>query len=285
MGSIAPEDLSTQPLRFFIFGNNIAHSLSPTIHNAAFAHYGFPHHYSIHETTNIDASNRKLLNSPDFGGASITFPHKLSVQPLLQSISPSATSMGAVNTIIVRHTDDGVRQLHGDNTDWLGIRNCIARHHSSTPKSAVVIGAGGAARAAVFAISHLGLRHVTIVNRSRATAQSLADSFPEMQFTICEALQEVKPADLIVGCIPADDVREEDIPSQMFMESGGRVVEMSYRPPVSALMSVARKRPGWTVFGGVDVLKEQAYAQFEIWTGRPAPVNIIQKALAERQKL
>jgi shikimate 5-dehydrogenase len=117
------------------------------------------------------------------------------------------------------------------------------------------------------------------------TARALADSFPKMEFTICEALEEVGAADLVVGCIPADDVREGDIPLQMFMEEGGCVVEMSYRPPVSALMSMARRRPGWTVFGGVDVLKEQAYAQSEIWTGRPAPVEVIQKALAERQKL
>jgi shikimate-5-dehydrogenase len=279
---ITDKAASSQGLKFFIFGNNISHSLSPTIHNAAFAYFGLPHHYSIHQSNGIDNEIRDIVTSPTFGGASVTFPHKLAVQPLLQSLSDSASSMGAVNTIVVHYTSHG-RQLHGDNTDWLGIRNCI-RRHSSEPQSAIVIGAGGAARAAVFAIRGLGLQRLTLVNRSLTTARRLTDSFPEMEFTLCLDLKDAPPSDLIVACIPADDIVEEDIPAHVLMDTGGCVIEMSYRPPVSALMKVAAKKSGWTVFGGVDVLKEQAYAQFEIWTSQKAPVEVIEKALAERQR-
>jgi shikimate-5-dehydrogenase len=270
----------TQALQFYIFGNNISHSLSPTIHNAAFAHLRLPHHYSIHETPDISATIRSLIASPTFGGASVTFPHKLAVQPLCDSIADTAARIGAVNTLVVRHSH-GRRSLHGENSDWLGIRNCIRRHAfpKGMPTSAVVVGAGGAARAAVFAIHALGVEDVALVNRSAARAERLIHAFPEIRFTLHASLAEVpRPVDLIVSCVPADDIVEEDIPSHVFAPAGC-VVEMSYRPPVSALMRVAGRMEGWSVFGGVDVLKEQAYVQFHGWTGLEAPVDVIERAL------
>jgi shikimate 5-dehydrogenase len=190
--------------------------------------------------------------------------------------------MGAVNTIVVRRKGlrgEG-RELVGENTDWIGIRDCVLRH--GKPTRAIVVGAGGAARAAVFAIHALGLSRVTLVNRSPDRAEHLVESFPEMTFTLHTHLADAQPADLIVSCVPADDIAEEDIPEQVFLGEGGCVVEMSYRPPVSALMRVAARR-AWTVFGGVDVLKEQAYGQFEMWTGLQAPRDVVERALEGRE--
>jgi shikimate-5-dehydrogenase len=270
---------SAQALQFFIFGSNISHSLSPRIHNTAFAHLGLPHHYAIHDTKSIDDEVCRMVNEPTFGGASVTFPHKLAVQSLLHSVGDTATMMGAVNTVVVRQTAQG-RKLHGENTDWLGIRNCILRH-STNYRAAIVVGAGGAARAAVFAIQSLGLDRVTLVNRSAESASRLAESFPDMEIEIRGSLGGLSSADLIVSCVPADDIGENDIPTDVFDKSGGCVIEMSYRPPVSALMTVARRLEGWQVFGGVDVLKQQAYAQFEMWTGLKAPIDEIEKALQQ----
>lgn len=107
MASLSGVDLTAAThdpdvLQFYIIGNNISHSLSPTIHNVAFAHYGLAHHYSIPQTPNIvDDSVLFLIHRPEFGGASVTYPHKLAIQPLLHSLSPAAIAVGAVNTVIV----------------------------------------------------------------------------------------------------------------------------------------------------------------------------------------
>ena len=82
----------------------------------------------------------------------------------------------------------------------------------------------------------------------------------------------------MVGCIPAEGIVSADIPDTMFTTGTGTVIEMSYLPVRSAVMEVASMK-GWKVFGGVDMLKEQAHAQFELWTGRRAPVSVIEDAL------
>lgn len=271
--------------KMFIIGHNISHSLSPTIHNAGFAELGLPHHYSIHQAPQIDESVERILKDPDFGGASVTYPHKLNIQPFLDSISENAVSMGAVNTVVVRQSADkpGQRTLVGDNTDWVGIRNCIqsspvALESSSTP---LVIGAGGAARAALYALQQLGISNVTVVNRSKARAEGLASSFPALNISILNSLQQVDaPVNCIVACIPADDVTENDIPSKLFAPGKpGILVEMAYRPTVTALMKVVQGLGSWSISNGVEVLREQAYAQFELWTGYRAPVLAIEEAV------
>ena len=224
-----------------------------------------------------------MLLQPGFGGASVTFPHKLSIGPLLDSVSEAARKLGAVNTVVAQDTPSG-RELRGENTDWLGILKCIQGSSTLKPhdRTGLVIGAGGAARAAVFAYQNLGVRRIAIVNRTRSTAEKLVADFPSLNIEIYGSLAEAPPANIIVGCIPADDVKEDDIPGHIFAEEGGLVVEMSYRPPVSALMRVAsRRHSGWTVRDGLDVLREQAYAQFEMWIARRAPVLAIEEALAK----
>lgn len=284
MAETAKHAIDLMPSRhFFIFGNNISHSLSPTIHNAGFAEFGLPYHYAIYQTPQIDEAIRRLLRQPDFGGASVTFPHKLNIRPLLDSVSKEANALGAINTVVVENVGSS-RNLRGDNTDWLGILNCIRRSGLRSNTGAIVIGAGGAARAAVYALQVLGVQYVTIVNRTRATAERLAGDFPSMNIQVCDWLIEAPTVDLIIGCIPADDVRVNDVPEQIFSTGSGVVIEMSYRPPVSALMQVASRQAGWQVFGGVDILKEQAYAQFKLWTGRDAPVEVIERTLEEKMR-
>ncbi|KIW11327.1 shikimate-5-dehydrogenase [Exophiala spinifera] len=267
---------------FYIFGNNISHSLSPTIHNTAFAELGLPHHYSIHQTLRIDDTVRDLIQSPQFGGASVTFPHKLNIQPLLDSESDASTRLGAVNTVIAEDNGTGRRTLRGENTDWIGIMRCIQGSGLTKFDVGIVVGAGGAARAAVYAYRQLGVQQIALVNRTRSTAERLVADFSPSKIDIYTSLAEAPPADVIVSCIPADDVTEADIPEHIFASGAGVVIEMSYRPPVSALMRVASRQPGWKVEDGVAVLKEQAYCQFEVWTGRRAPVLVIREALDKR---
>lgn len=280
------ENASTR--KFYIFGHNISHSLSPTIHNAGFKHTGFDGHYTIYESPEVDSSIAALIADPDFGGASVTFPHKLQVAGLLDSVSPAAEKIGAINTISKR---DG--KLWGDNTDWSGVKACIdsARIPGLADAPAIVLGAGGAARAACYALVELGVSRIVVVNRTRANAEAMASRFPDASFDICETLEEAAeaskttPARVVIGCIPADDLNEDKIPAQVFGAAvSGVLVEMAYRPPVTGMEKAASKHPRWRVFKGIDVLREQGYAQFSIWTGKEAPKEVMSRAVDEELK-
>ena len=135
---------------FYIFGDKIGHSLSPVIHNAAFTELSLPHNYSPFSTQQINDQVRQILTQSNFGGASVTAPHKLQIQPLLDSLTDAVMKIGAVNTVTVDESRG--RRLLGHNTDWLGILALISQRLTHPTGDAMVIGAGGAARAAVFAL-------------------------------------------------------------------------------------------------------------------------------------
>jgi shikimate-5-dehydrogenase len=270
------------PKKFYIFGNIISHSMSPTLHSAGFKELGLPHHYSIYETPNVDTDIHNLMAQPDFGGASVTFPHKLQIGKFLSATSESAKLIGAVNTVVVREVD-GKRVLIGDNTDWLAIKSCIESNWTGDPlkTTAVVIGAGGTARAAVFALQELGVGRIDLVNRTLSRSNELANDFPAISFSFFDSFRQfTAAANIIVACIPADDITEDDIPLTLFGdESACVLVEMAYRPRVTALMKVAMRFETWKVLQGTDVLKEQAYHQFSLWTGHAAPISVMIEAL------
>lgn len=284
---------SPQPAarHFHVFGHNIAHSLSPALHNAGFAALGLPHHYSIHETPAVDASVQALITAPDFGGASVTFPHKLQIPRLLSSLAPSAARIGAVNTIVAKETPaGGEKVLVGENTDWAGIRACVARSAVGRGggcggATALVVGAGGAARAACYALQTLGVGEVAVVNRTGARGVEMAGRFEGVRFRVFGSLDEfvgarVEGVRVVVACVPADELGAERVPRGVFdgVEEGV-LVEMAYRPPETGMMKVAAACKGWEVFRGTDVLEEQAYAQFELWTGEKAPVEAMREGM------
>lgn len=276
---------------YFIFGYNISHSLSPTLHNTGFRELRLPHHFSIHETLAVDESVELIINEPGFGGAAITFPHKLQIGSLLDSISPSAEKVGAVNTIIAQGTGTE-RKLHGDNTDWIGISRCIERSTAFDLKSsaALVLGAGGAARAACYALQNLGVSELLIVNRTLSKAEEMAAYFDKVDShsfnTLEEAVRGAKaPLRVIVACVPADDLDKDKIPLELFSGSGtGILVEMAYRPQVTGIMEAATDHRGWSICRGIDVLEEQAYEQFQMWTGQPAPKVAMRTAMQAKAR-
>lgn len=109
---------------FHIFGCNISFSMSPEIHMAGFRKYGFPYTYDIREPVSIDEVAH-LIEDESFGGASVTMPHKLAVHKFCASQTEHAESIGAINTLIVRHSQSGNRYIVGDNTDWSGLHGII----------------------------------------------------------------------------------------------------------------------------------------------------------------
>ncbi|KAF4473398.1 shikimate-5-dehydrogenase [Fusarium agapanthi] len=210
---------------------------------------------------------------------------------LLGSVSPRGESIGAINTVVVKEVN-GKRVFHGDNTDWIGIKRCVEKSGSRdfASSSALVLSAVGDARAACYAVQTLGFGELIVVSRTLSKAEELASRFPDLKTRSFATLEEVATAKdaqirLIVPCVPADDLGADKILSGLFSGTeDGLLVEMAYRPQVTGMMTVAERCPGWKVYRGVDVLEEQAYAQFELWIGREAPVEAMRGAMQAKLK-
>lgn len=287
-----------QAKKFYLLGSPIAHSPSPTLHNTGFELLGLPHSYHLHETAIIDESVRALFASPDFGGANATIPLKLDVMPHLDVVSEHARIVGAVNTIIPDIRADGSRSLRGENTDWLAIRD-LAR--SKLPPAAsltalttgLVLGAGGTARAAIYALHQLGLNTIYVFNRTRASADKLVAVFPrEYNIVVVDSL-ETFPAEaptVVVGTIPGqattlDAAATEAIhlPEALLSAAkGGVVVDMAYKPFPTPLLELAQRKEGWNAVPGVSALLVQGFYAFEFWTGLKAPKMGMEKAVWEK---
>jgi shikimate 5-dehydrogenase/shikimate kinase len=197
------QSFTYEGLRFYTFGANVLYSLAPELYSAAFASYGMPHKYSKAPASSLDELET-LARDDSFGGCGLSLPFKTSVISNLHSMSLNARLIGAVNTILpIRHwaarsdqtesphgfvlreqhnRGGTVLALYGENTDWVGIRKCALRHLSPanaiTPRTtALVVGAGGMARAAVYAMMKAGVRHIVIYNRTYGHAVALIDHF------------------------------------------------------------------------------------------------------------
>ncbi|KAF3014446.1 hypothetical protein E8E14_008648 [Neopestalotiopsis sp. 37M] len=218
----------------------------------------------------------ELVNAPNFGGASVTMPHKLEAHKFCQEQTESARLIGAINTLIVNEADDGKRKIIGDNTDWSGLYSIITTHYDETgiepPQAGLVIGAGGAARAALYAIHRSGIQHIYLVNRTIPNAEKVKDAFSSsFDITVLPDLQQLPQSPgVIIGTVPAETTCENEF-HQLFSSDGGLCIEMSYKPPHTPLMAAAERHAGWRTLSGVDVLLAQAFDQFRLWTGLEPP--------------
>jgi pentafunctional AROM polypeptide len=285
--------------RFYIFGKPVAQSMSPTLHNTAFNHLGHPHSYGRVEADTIDTDVRLTLGLTDFGGASVTIPLKRDIIAHLDELTPEAKAIGAVNTVIPSTNAQGYRILLGDNTDWIGIRDVIrARLPPSLSKidSCLIIGAGGTARAAIYALHALGATRIYLFNRTRRSAEELVHAIPGAHVELLDTLDVTSaqgPAPtVIVSTVPASATTTEKgvsadtalfLPSSLFSADAGVVVDMAYRPAETPLLKLAAEagRKKWNSVKGIEVLLEQGYRQFELWTGRRCPRRVVAKTVLE----
>ncbi|KAF5000941.1 hypothetical protein FGRMN_1398 [Fusarium graminum] len=266
---------------FGIYGNNTSQSLSPAMHSAAFQLLGMPHRYNIFLRESID-DLFEMVKDNQFGGASITAPFKTAIITKLDFLSEEAKAIGAVNTMLClksaspdslldRNTAGPTVALFGENTDWIGIHTCVQRNLS--PINAVrrrttglIVGAGGMARAAAYALMRLGVKTILIHNRTRSKAEELIKQFQDRAndkqsqeptasrddqreiespdrssntvFKIMSSKEEslpddVNPPTIIVSCIPTKDFNGEcsvdtSLPEEWLSSStGGVAIEVS----------------------------------------------------------
>ncbi|KAL4953475.1 hypothetical protein BDW69DRAFT_200151 [Aspergillus filifer] len=290
------------PQKFYIFGSGISFSISPTIHNAGFAHHNLPHTYTIVESANIDDVSH-LIQSPDFGGASVTMPHKLQVGKFCDDQTETARAIGAINTLIVKagesETDNrsGKRVLIGDNTDWSGLYAIINKYKETTaqplgaPKTGLVIGAGGASRAALYALYRAGVERIYLANRTLSVAEKVRDDFSGLFHISVLALSDLSDLtqpgssapEVIIGTVPADTTAEQQFERLFTGQELGFCIDMSYKPRQTPLLTVAGRHKGWKTVTGVEVLLAQAFDQYKLWTGLYAPREEMMKAVLAKE--
>jgi shikimate dehydrogenase len=266
-----------------IIGWPVAHSLSPEMHNAAFAYMNLNWRYVPLPVRPEDLPNAlKGLNALGFRGVNVTVPHKVNVIPLLDHVSEAAQIVGAVNTIRIERSSG---KLEGLNTDMTGFLADLAANKIALGKGArvVVLGAGGAARAVGAGLSRSG-GHVTFVNRTVEKAETIVQflksswSSADVQAAPFDALAEVsRNATLIINATPVGMWPEVDStpwPEGVPFPKEATIYDTVYRPIQTRLMRDA-EAAGLRAVGGLGMLVYQGVAALEVWTGRQPPIDVM----------
>ncbi len=262
-------------------------SLSPVFQQAAFDHLGIAVTYQHWPTPAAGLETRVTgLRAPDVLGVNVTIPHKEACLPLVDDLDPLVRRVGALNTI---RNDDGT--LRGYNTDVEGFLRALQdAYFEPRGCSAVVAGAGGAARAVVVALAEAGAARITVVNRTLERAERLVSdlSAAARPAQLVAALdtresweKSAAEADLLVNCtsLGTAGTPEEDrspMPSDL-IRSQALVYDLVYQPAETRLIRDARAAGARTI-GGLPMLIYQGAASFKLWTGKDAPVDIMFQA-------
>ncbi len=277
-----------------IFGDPIGHTLSPAMHNAAFKAIGLnavyiPFHVKAGSKGALKAAVESV-RSLGMMGVNVTIPHKESVFKFLDEADEHAIDIGAVNTIVNR---DG--RLYGYNTDGAGYLLSLRKETGFRPggKRVVIIGAGGAARSILYSILGLSPALVTLANRTVKRADSLAREFaskfpcPMNTFPLDRAAIEkaLSSADLVVNTTSIGMMGKGELGLPLgALPSKAVVSDIVYRPLKTGLLREAEKR-GLKIHGGLGMLVRQGAIGFELWTGRKAPVSVMEKAALKALRL
>jgi shikimate-5-dehydrogenase/3-dehydroquinate dehydratase type I len=289
------------PKKYAILGHNIAYSVSPQMHGAAFSATRLPHEYIRVDVATVDEFiDSDFFKSDDFGGASVTVPHKQAIMAHVDILSPAAKAIGSVNTLIAESEydedeDEFTRVIYGDNTDWKGIYNPLQRllGTSVNPVSdfALIVGAGGTARAAAYVATRLGLQPI-YYNRTPSKADELASSFGGTVVTSLEQSSEPtslgsmlgqdseKTIRVVISTVPA--ASDFVFPDWLIAAAERKpiVFDVNYKPYSTKLLLQA-EAAGCPVVRGSEMLWEQGVGQFEFWTKRTAPYSVMKQVVLQ----
>jgi shikimate dehydrogenase len=270
-----------------ILGQPVRYSLSPRLHNAAFAAVGLDASYEAREVAPEELGQAiEAMRMRGFLGANVTAPHKAAACQLMDEVSAEARALGVINTIVPR---DG--QLLGDNTDAAGLAAWLRREGiDARGAEAVVLGAGGAARATVMALGQLGARSARVLNRTPERAEMLVyDLQPHVGDLRLSwgALEEaatprVEPARLVVNATSLGHHGSAPSVDASWYSPESVAIELVYNPPETAFLTAARAA-GARAENGLGMLVHQAALAFERWTGERAPLEVYWAAAREAQ--
>jgi 3-dehydroquinate dehydratase/shikimate dehydrogenase len=254
-----------------VIGDPVGHSLSPLLHNTGFV---ARHMDAVYLPFLVHDLRDFLAAVPEFGvrGFSVTHPHKQGILKYLKECDPLAAEIGAVNTVVVRRNGS----LFGSNTDYLGVFRALEKKLRIKGSRVLILGAGGAARAAAFALVRSGAA-VAICARREKAARELARAFggevvsrPALRTQSFDAILNATP----VGMHPRDGVSPL-APGELHCRL---VMDMINRPQRTQLMKIAARK-GIATIPGVEMLLAQGFAQWEIWTEKRAPESAMRRAV------
>ncbi|KAL6862528.1 Quinate dehydrogenase [Amphichorda felina] len=297
-------DVSHLQRHGYLFGQKITHSWSPFFHSVIYQHLGLPWGQERLDSADV-ALFLQLVQHPDFYGASVTMPNKVAIIPHLDVLTDECRDVGACNTLFLRVCPStGRRLLCGANTDVIGIRDSFTRNVGDPVsvyegRPALVVGGGGAARSAVYALrKFLRVTAIYLVNRDAAEVHAVMRDCAQRGYgedlihveTTCQAAALAAPG-AIVACVPdfePQTPQEEQARAvtETFLEKGrGAMLEMCYNPtPFTRLGALAEER-GWQVILGTEAMIWQGLEQDRYWTGRTVeelPVKEVQAAIADK---
>lgn len=292
-----------------IIGHPLTHSISPIFQQAALDYYGLDIRYQVWEVEKIELGV-EYLKQPQSLGANVTVPYKEAIIPFLNVLESKAWKIGAVNTVVKEEktatsgtlsrevsmwspTESQQGRLKGYNTDAHGFFRALMDDAEFDPagKVAVILGAGGAARAVGYVLVEAGVKSLIILNRNLERANSLTEILTQHakapQNVVARAWQEevmrgmIPLADLVVNCTTLGMKRSQGegispVPAEL-LTVNTLVFDLVYNPVETPLLKEAKKA-GAKTLAGLSMLVYQGAASFELWTGKEAPLDVMFKS-------
>ena len=258
-----------------VLGQPVRHSLSPAMHNAAFSALGLDAVYLPLPVDDI-ADAVRGIRALGLAGVSVTIPFKESMIPYLDAIDATSRQIGAVNTVKIEQTKEG-RLLHGSNTDWIGVVRALREVTTLKDKHVVVLGSGGSARAVGFGLLAAGAR-VALSSRDANKGQELASRLRCLwvPLTMADSLR----GEILINTTSVGMNSEESLIQPFTLHHYDIVMDIVYSPLHTRLLRDGTMA-GCTIVTGLEMLLFQGVAQFELWTGKKAPVAIMRQALLD----
>ncbi len=257
--------------RLGVCGWPVAHSRSPAMQQAALEAVGLGEwrYQRLPLPPELFAETVRAFEGAGFRGVNVTIPHKEAALAVADAATDTARAVGAANTLTLE-----AGRVHADNTDVAGLLELLP---DARGKTALVLGAGGAGRAAVYALLQAGAADVMVWNRTADRARELAADLGG------RAVEDPPPADIFVNCTSVG-LRAGEYPFKALpvradtFDAGSLVVDMVYASDDTAFLAAARSR-GADVIDGLEILVAQGAASFERWTGRAAPRDVMRAAI------
>ena len=276
----------TAEKRLIIIGYPVGHTLSPLMHNTAIQELGLPYRYEAEAVAPEGLAEAiKRFRSEGVVGLSVTIPHKETIVPLLDEVDEEAERLGAVNTVVLQNG-----HFVGTNTDGVGFMRSLREDAGYDPSGrfAVVLGAGGAARAVAAHMALAGASTVVIANRTVARAERLAcdlagavgrQCFRAIPLGTPVTEEAVRQADCLINATSVGLADDPGLPvSEEWIGPSLLVCDIVYRPLVTPLLEAARSR-GAATLGGLGMLLYQGAEAFRRWTGEEMPIVRVRAAL------